>query len=735
MVKQAEYDQWVLDWIAEERRNGRKCFDVKKVTNAYYVYYQTTRYNPDKGKREKVSAYIGKLVKGVGLVEPHSEPVKEEISEPRYGLGVDTGGTFTDAVILDLDDFTVISKAKSLTTHHDLSIGLYNSVDAVFESCDVDPSEIRLIGISTTLATNSVLEGHGGDVGLIFIGWDPKDNRDFGAKNTAFVKGGFDSTGKPVARMAFEEVKEAIMNVSEGVDALAISGLFSIVNSSQEEKVKKLAMELTGLPVVSGHELSSTLGIDVRAETAVLNGKLIPVIRRFFDDVENTFRSKGLSAPIMIYKGDGSVMTMERARTYPVETVFSGPAASSMGGKITSGYNDFIMVDIGGTSTDVALVEGGMPQIECEGALVGGWRTRVKAVDMLTVALGGDSRISLVDSSVIVGPDRVVPLSQFTFSYPGIIDEIRHTGIYDYYILNDIPSNTHLTDREQKVVNAMVNKGPMNTLKIMDAAEGIWIIDDELRELKRKGVITASSFTPSDLLVFMGKFENGNKAGPEAAIEAISQKLGTDIYNVPNILMDVIRSKIAEAVLSRLIDDKMNNWKSAETSMFLREMASIKEETGFTILPRIDVPIIGIGAPTKYLMDDIGERLGTKVIFPQDGDVGNAIGAVSSKMVESLTATVTPTKDFRYKSDVPFIGPTYHSRMEGAISSAQNSLKSFLEMKLKNEGAENINVSYKIRKYVATEGGIGDGNNDTGKNLNRIEVIARAIGDPPEMVW
>ena len=169
--------------------------------------------------------------------------------------------------------------------------------------------------------------------------------------------------------------------------------------------------------------------------------------------------------------------------------------------------------------------------------------------------------------------------------------------------------------------------------------------------------------------------------------------------------------------------------------MFLREMASIKEETGFTILPRIDVPIIGIGAPTKYLMDDIGERLGTKVTFPQDGDVGNAIGAVSSKMVESLTATVTPTKDFRYKSDVPFIGPTYHSRMEGAISSAQNSLKSFLEMKLKNEGAENINVSYKIRKYVATEGGIGDGNNDTGKNLNRIEVIARAIGDPPEMVW
>ena len=734
MARQADYDQWVLDWISSEKQKGRKCFDVKKVVNAYYVYYQTTRYNPDKRKREKVSAYIGKLVKGVGLVEPHGQVSREEVYEPRYGLGVDTGGTFTDAVIVDLDDFSVIAKAKSLTTHHDLSIGLYNSVDSVFASCDVDPSEIRLIGISTTLATNSVLEGHGGDVGLIFIGWEPDDGQNFGAKNVAYVKGGFDSKGKPVSQMNLEEVTNAIRSVSDGVDALVISGLFSIVNSSQEEKVKDLAIKLTGLPTVAGHELSSTLGIDVRAETAVLNGKLIPVIRRFFEDVECTFRNKGLTAPIMVYKGDGSVMTMERARTYPVETVFSGPAASSMGGKITSGYNDFIMVDIGGTSTDVALVEGGMPQIECEGALVGGWRTRVKAVDMLTIALGGDSRISIEDSKVIIGPDRVVPLSQFTSSYPHIIDEILHTDVYDYYVLNDVPDGISLTERERIVVNAMVDRGPMSSIDIIEAAEGLWVIDEEIRELTRKGVVTASSFTPSDLLVYLGMFENGNRNGPSAGVHAISQRLGTDESNVSGILMEEIRRRIAEAVLTRLIDDRMRNWKSPETAMFLREMASLKEPSGFTMLPRVDIPIIGIGAPTRYLMDDIGTRLGTKVIFPQDGDVGNAIGAVSSKMVESLTAVVTPTKDFRYKSDVPFIGPTYHTRLEGAISSAQNSLRSFLESKLKSEHAKNINVTYKIKKFLATEGGIGNGNNDTGKNVNRIEVIARAIGDPPEMM-
>lgn len=735
MARQAEYDQWVIDWIVAEKQNGRRCFDVKKVGNAYYVYYQTTRYNPDTRKREKVSAYMGKLVKDVGLVEPHGDPSQQGVAqEPRYGLGVDTGGTFTDAVIVDLDDFTVIAKAKSLTTHHDLSIGLYDSVDSVFSSCDVEPSEIKSIGISTTLATNSVLEGHGGDVGLIFIGWGPDEGQDFGAKNTVNVKGGFDSKGCPVAQMDLEEVKDAIRTVSEGADAIAISGLFSVVNSSQERVVKDLAIEMTGLPTISGHELSSTLGIDVRAETAVLNGKLIPVIRRFFDDVEATFHRKGLTAPIMVYKGDGSVMSMERARTYPVETVFSGPAASSMGGKIVSGYDDFIMVDIGGTSTDVALVESGMPQIEEEGALVGGWRTRVRAVDMLTIALGGDSRISVRDSKVCIGPDRVAPLSHLASSFPHVVDEIIESNVFEYYLLNDIPKGTHITERESRVMDALRDKGPLNPLDIMRAADGLWIIDTELRELTRKRVITAYSLTPSDLLVHLGRFDNGNRDGPAAGVFAIAQRLGTDEVHVMEILMEEIRRRIGEAILTRLIDDRMGSWKSPETAMFLKEMASIKPETGFTMIPRIDVPIIGIGAPTRFMMDDMGERLGATVIFPKDGEVGNAIGAVSSKMVESLTATVTPTRDLKYKANVPFIGPSYHDRLDDAIESAKNGLRSLLVSKLEGEHARNIIASFKVKKVMAMEGGIGYGYNDTGMNINCVEIIGRSIGDPPGMV-
>ena len=209
--------------------------------------------------------------------------------ERRYGLGVDTGGTFTDAVILDLADYSLIAKAKSPTTHEDLSIGLYESVRKVFEKCDIKPSDITMAGISTTLATNSVLEGHGGDVGLIFIGWDSNGPVSFGEKNQAVIRGGYDSKGKLVAELDPEEAEEAILRVSKGVDALAISGLFAVINPSQERMVKDMAIRLTGLPTVAGTELSSSLGVDERARTAVLNGRLVPIVKRFFDGLERVF--------------------------------------------------------------------------------------------------------------------------------------------------------------------------------------------------------------------------------------------------------------------------------------------------------------------------------------------------------------------------------------------------------------------------------------------------------------
>lgn len=734
MVKREEFDQWVKDWILREKNAGRKCFDVKKSGNNYYVYFQSTRYNKELKKREKVSGYLGKLVQGEGLIEPDTYSEEhEQISVARYGLGIDTGGTFTDAVIVDLDDYSVIAKRKSRTTHEDLSIGLYRSVDAVFSSCDIRPSDISLVGISTTLATNSILEGNGGDVGLILIGWNPMQAVNFGEKKQVFVKGGYDSNGKAVAALNKAEIEDAIRQVSEGVDAIAISGLFANMNPSQEKKVKDLAIKMTGLPTVAGHELSAVLGIDMRAETAVLNARLIPIVSKFFDDVERTFREKGITAPIMAYKGDGSVMTLEQARQYPVETILSGPAASSMGGKILSGIENCVMVDIGGTSTDIAIMDDGFPQIQFEGAAVGEWRTRVKAVDMYTVALGGDSRIRIDGDLFKIGPERVTPLAVLAEKHPDVVEKIMHTDVYDYYEMVDGFDVSALGDREKRVFDSMVGKGPMSMMEIVEAVPGLWDIGGELESLLKKGALTLSSLTPTDIMIYNGDVKMGSKEGARAGVHAVSEKLGMSEKQAAKIVFEEVKTKVAETVMSKMLDDQMMNWKDKGSELLLRRMVTLNhDESAMNMKPSFSIPIIGIGAPSKAMMSDLDKRLGAEVIFPENNDVGNAVGAITSKITESLSGTVIPTPDYRFIANVPFLGSSYHVYLGNAVSAVKRSLESYLENKLKNAGAQNIRTSSKIKTFMATEGGVGNLNEGFSGTVNYVEVISRAVGDPPE---
>ena len=734
MTQRSEYDQWVQDWIRTEKEGGRKCFDVKKSGNSYYVYYQTTRYNSQTKKREKVSGYLGKLVEGVGLVEPdtYSDDF-EKVTTARYGLGVDTGGTFTDAVIVDLDDNTVVAKRKSPTTHHDLSIGLGNSVRAVFESCDIRPEDISLVGISTTLATNSILEGHGGEVGLILIGWNPLEPVHFGEKNQVFVKGGCDSRGQPVAPMSKAEVTEAIRKVSEGVDAIAISGLFSIANSSQEKKVKELAIEMTGLPVIAGHELSAAMGIDLRAETAVLNGKLISIVSKFFDDVERTFKEVGVKAPIMVYKGDGSVMTIDNARIYPIETILSGPAASAMGGMMLSGYEDCLMVDIGGTSTDIAIMEGGFPQIQFEGASVGKWRTRVKAVDMSTVALGGDSKVSLDGTRFKLGPDRVIPLCTYAETHPDLVVKIIGSDTFEFYEAFEGIDKSILTEKELRIFNNIEGKGALSKLDIMNMVEGLWVIDEELESMVRKEVMGITSLTPTDVMVFMKKFTLGNRAGSDAGITALSNKLGMTKKQAATALFDEIKTQVAEAVMTKVFDDRFRNWYDHGSKVLMRRLVSKVRTDTIEILPEFKIPIVGVGAPSAFMMEDLADRLNATVVFPENNDVGNAIGAITSKISESLSATITPTPDYRFMASIPFMGSSYYTHLDTAISATRRWLENYLTKKIADFRCTNIKASSKVKTYMATEGGVGDWEEESiARNINFVEVISRVIGDPPE---
>jgi N-methylhydantoinase A/oxoprolinase/acetone carboxylase beta subunit len=176
-----------------------------------------------------------------------------------YGLGIDTGGTCTDAAIVDLGTKKVVAKAKSPTTYYDLTVGLGGAVGNVLAATNVSPENIALVGVSTTLATNSILEGKGGRVGLICIGWRPDREWQTGANTEAFISGGHYVHGKEQSRLDSREVENSINSVFPRSDSLVVSSIFSVYNPEHEEAVRREISRTTGLPVVVGHELSSEL--------------------------------------------------------------------------------------------------------------------------------------------------------------------------------------------------------------------------------------------------------------------------------------------------------------------------------------------------------------------------------------------------------------------------------------------------------------------------------------------
>ncbi len=344
--------------------------------------------------------------------------------ENKILLGIDTGGPYTDAVLLS-DEAGVIAKAKSLTTKHDLAIGISGAVDAVLAQFEGDVCEVALTSISTTLATNALVEGKGGSIGLVMIGFDEKDMEKSGLREAlagdpvVFIPGGHDVAGNE-RKLDMALLDDFITQHGCNISGFAIAGYFAVRNSSHELMVRDFLQERTGLATTCSHELSSKLGGPKRALTTVLNARLIPVIQDLILACRSHLEKTGINSPLMVVRGDGALVEADFALKRPIETILSGPAASLVGAKFLLGTKDAIISDIGGTTTDVAILEKGWPRIEPEGASVGGFTTMVEAVAMHTFGLGGDSVVEIDDATktkVKLGPRRQIPISLLAVDY------------------------------------------------------------------------------------------------------------------------------------------------------------------------------------------------------------------------------------------------------------------------------------------------------------------------------
>jgi len=322
-------------------------------------------------------------------------------------IGIDVGGTTTDAVVVDGNK--VVKTAYVPTDHDNLLKCLLLALDELVQG--IDTGKIERVVLSTTLITNMIAEGKTDPVALVLIPGPGTNPRDYALGESIILDGAIDFRGKEIEKLREPQIKEAGASIrGQGLSRVAVVGKFCQRNHAHELKVGEiLAAALPGAKIELGHKVSGQLNFPRRAATTMLTAATIDSYERFAKDVARALKERRISAPIYILKADGGTLPLDKSVQMPVETIFSGPAASIMGVlALTDPGQSSVVVDIGGTTTDLALILSGKPLLSAKGARVGSLLTQVRAFAVKSVAIGGDSAVAVSSccGSLTVGPHR-----------------------------------------------------------------------------------------------------------------------------------------------------------------------------------------------------------------------------------------------------------------------------------------------------------------------------------------
>lgn len=582
--------------------------------------------------------------------EQHSHLIQDRGGIMSFVLGIDTGGTYTDGVLIDRKRHNIISKAKSLTTREDLSIGITD----VIRNMDISgEQDIEFVALSTTLATNAIVEGRGCAVGLIMLGFS--EEQDVPAKEIRYLPGGHDIRGNEKCPFDEQAAIEALNSLRGKVDALAVSSYLSIRNPEHELKMQHLARKILDIPVVCTHHLTRSLGMKERSVTALLNACLIPIIAELMQSVKKVMREKKIDAPIMIVKGDGSLMGEAQAMERPIETILSGPAASIIGANFLACERDGMVLDMGGTTTDIAVLRNGVPKLNKEGARVGGWLTRVEAAEINTYGLGGDSYVQKDCHGVFkLGPRRVWPISVMAAKHPNLEEELSHihlprtnplviAQVTDCYLLLNEHQTVTLDEREKEIVN-ILRDSPHSIFYIASALNvDVNMLDFE--HLVATGVLGQISVTPTDILHAKGVYTQWNTSAAKIAIGLLAKRFDMKDNEFCEFVIDKVTERLAYTTWQSLFNHEGCDFDLEKDRLFeyltAKQFYPVKDSLlSCSITPTI--PIIGIGAPVRIWLPLMADKLKARLVIPEHTEVANAVGAAVGRIMEVVKILITP---------------------------------------------------------------------------------------------
>lgn len=516
----------------------------------------------------------------------------------KFVLGIDTGGTYTDSVIMNMNNGKVVRKSKSLTTKEDLSIGICSCLDKLG---DFPYEKIRLVSQSTTLATNAIVEGKGCRTGLILV--DKNLKRSFPADMVFYVGGRMDIKGRVQMRLDNLALNKAIERMKGKVDSIAVSGYSSVRNPENELFIKDVILKQADMPVVCAHTLTPQLGFYERTITAVLNARLIPIISDWLSRIKESLAKYKINAPIMVVKSDGSYMQSSLAIKKPIDTILSGPAASACGGRFLNKIKNGIILDIGGTTTDIARINNGDIGLNEKGAIVGGWLTRIKSIKTETVGLGGDSIIILnKDNEFEIGPEKVIPFCLAGVWFPYLKEDIKrriNESEDGQWVYLSKSRNSRIYSSDEKQVVELLNNPCSVSLLINKHKISKSIVD----KLIKNDVIKKIGLTPTDVIFAEKNYLSWDIESSKLIIGNLAKRI--------NVCEEIVTHKIKNIFCSKIYNHIPN-----------------------------DTNIVAIGAPSQTWIKEINRRHKCNIIVPNHFEVANAIGAAMGQVTEIVSGLI-----------------------------------------------------------------------------------------------
>lgn len=630
------------------------------------------------------------------------EDFKNGKLQPLFGLGIDAGGTFTDAVVVNINGAQILAWAKAPTTPEN---PLYGLRKALREIPTQALQKAGFVSLATTFATNAIVEEKGGRAGLVLIGYD-RDHPGLSKMSPVlFLGGGHDFWGEEVAALKLAPLEERLPSLVREVDAIAVSGYFSIRNPDHELRVARFIADRCDLPVVLGHQLSTRLDAPRRAATAWWNARLMPLIHLLIEDTRKILKEFGIDVPLLVVRGDGTLMSAKEAQERPVETILSGPAASILGARYLTGRRDGLVVDMGGTTSDMAILKNGRVQIDPAGARVGQWKTQVAAAHMRTTGLGGDSIVGTQDGTLnglCVGPQRVAPLCRTALRFPEIPAVLKRLerlktriplSLYNpctFYLAKDG------TSFGSEAVRAVFGHGPVNEYELLSnraCGTDRW----EIRKLEQRGLITRTSLTPTDFCVAMKRCDLGSKEAAQAGVCLMAKAMGVAHAVLCRTLEKVVAGRLCTEAVKLCFGRDASALLALMDHWLPDENPDCKAENPMQISVRLNVPVLGAGAPAKVWLPPSFAHLHGDTILPEHFAVGTAVGAAVGAVGFSLSAEIRPTIAGGHILFAPD-GKREFQNFADALRSGRSLLESMAAARMRANGVQQPQIAFCMQK-------------------------------------